>query len=90
MHIRIHTHVHTHIHTHAHTQTYTHTRTHTNTQVSWEEIHRMLEWLLTNMRIIDIMTGGTDCFYVDLANHVYGSLRVPHLSLQSPRCGVCV
>jgi len=82
--------IHTYTHTYTHMLTHKLIHTHVHTQVSWEEIHRMLEWLLTNMRIIDIMTGGTDCFYVDLANHVYGSLRVPHLSLQSPRCGVCV
>lgn len=57
-------------------------------QVSWKEIHDLLDWVLHNIRLVDIQTGGKQSFYVDLSLHVYSSLRVPFLALQSPRC-VC-
>lgn len=57
-------------------------------QVSWVDICHMLEWLVTNLRLVDVRTGDTKCFYVDLSNHVYVSLKVPRLRLQTPRCGM--
>lgn len=57
------------------------------TQVPWHEILTLINWALDNVRVVDVHTGGTQCFYVNLSHHVYSALRVPHLGLQSPRCG---
>jgi len=56
------------------------------TQVPWHEILTLINWALDNIRVVDVHTGGTQCFYVNLNHHVYSALRVPHLGLQSPRC----
>lgn len=40
---------------------------------------------MLNVHVVDIHQGGSQSFYVSMADHIHVALRVPHLKLQSAR-----
>ncbi|KAG1652554.1 hypothetical protein FOA52_012194 [Chlamydomonas sp. UWO 241] len=53
--------------------------------VKWTELAAFLEWLCESVHTVNISPGATHQYYVDLADQVYMSMRVPQLRVQSDR-----